>query len=122
MGVARKWHFSTSGGAANLGGVSGDLFEHRGSGIPLLGVTSLFMHKLTGLNTNTVIALEIREIQNVCKIDIAPYSKPRRFTHMVSVQLQPVRSRNKNLKWELKHGEYILIIGLVFTKQPSLQS
>ena len=49
MGVARKWHFSTSGDAANLGGVSGDLFEHRGSGIPLLGITSLFMHKLTGL-------------------------------------------------------------------------
>ena len=41
MGVARKWHFSTSGGAANLGGVSGDLFEHRGSGIPLLEITSL---------------------------------------------------------------------------------
>ena len=41
MGVARKWHFSTSGGAAKLGGVSGDLFEHRGSGIPLLGITSL---------------------------------------------------------------------------------
>ena len=50
MGVARKWHFSTSGGAANLGGVFGDLFENRGSGIPLLGITSLFMHKLTGLN------------------------------------------------------------------------
>ena len=49
MGVARKWHFSTSGGAANLGGVSGDLSEHRGSGIPLLGINSLFMHKLTGL-------------------------------------------------------------------------
>ena len=49
MGVARKWEFSTSGGAANLGGVSGDLSEHRGSGIPLLGITSLFMHKLTGL-------------------------------------------------------------------------
>ena len=40
-GVARKWHFSTSGGAANLGGVSGDLSEHHGSGIPLLGITSL---------------------------------------------------------------------------------
>ena len=51
MGVARKWHFSTSGGAANLG-VSGDLFEHRGSGIPLLGITSLFIHKLTGLINN----------------------------------------------------------------------
>ena len=51
MGVARKWHFSTSGGAANLGGVSGDLSEHRGSGIPLLGITSLFMHKLTGLSS-----------------------------------------------------------------------
>ena len=50
MDVARKWHFSTLGGAANLGGVSGDLFEHRGSGIPLLGITSLLMHKLTGLN------------------------------------------------------------------------
>ena len=49
MGVARKWHFSTSCGAANLRGVSGDLFEHRGSRIPLLGITSLFMHKLTGL-------------------------------------------------------------------------
>ena len=49
MGVARKWHFSTSDGAVNSGGVSGDLFEHRGSGIPLLGITSLFMHKLTGL-------------------------------------------------------------------------
>ena len=45
MGVARKWHFSTSGGAANLGVVS----EHRGSEIPLLGITSLFMYKLTGL-------------------------------------------------------------------------
>ena len=44
-----KWHFSTSGDEANLGGVSGDLSEHRGSGIPLLGITSLFMHKLTGL-------------------------------------------------------------------------
>ena len=49
MGVARKWHFSTSDGAANLGGVSGDLSEHRGSGIPLLGITSLITHKLTGL-------------------------------------------------------------------------
>ena len=44
MGVARKWHFSTSGGEANLGGVTGDLFEHRGSGIPLLGITSLNRH------------------------------------------------------------------------------
>ena len=44
MSVARKWHFSTSGGAANLGGVSGDLFEHRGSGIPLSGITSLNRH------------------------------------------------------------------------------
>ena len=35
---------------------------------------NLFYHRY--LNTNTVIALEIREIQNVCKIDIAPYSKP----------------------------------------------
>ena len=51
MGVARKWHFSTSDGAANLGGVSGDLSEHRGSGITLLGIISLFMHKLTGLET-----------------------------------------------------------------------
>ena len=49
MDVARKWHFSTLGGAANLGGVSGDLSEHCGSGIPLLGITSLSMHKLTGL-------------------------------------------------------------------------
>ena len=41
MGVARKWHFSTSGAAENLRGVSGDLPEHRGSGILLLGITSL---------------------------------------------------------------------------------
>ena len=44
MGVTRKWDFSTSGGAANLGGVSGDLSEHRGSGITLLGITSLNRH------------------------------------------------------------------------------
>ena len=50
MGVARKWHFSTSGGAANLGGVSGDLFEHRGSGIPLLGITSLNRHFYAQIN------------------------------------------------------------------------
>ena len=49
MGVARKWHFSKSGGTENLGGVFGDQSEHRGSGITLLGITSLFMHKLTGL-------------------------------------------------------------------------
>ena len=48
-GCGQKWHFTTSGGAANLGGVSGDLSEHCGSGIPLLGITSPFMHKLTGL-------------------------------------------------------------------------
>ena len=29
---------------ANLGGVSGDLSEHRGSEIPLLGITSLNRH------------------------------------------------------------------------------
>ena len=40
-GVAWKQHFSTSGGAANLGGVSGDPSEHHGSGILLLGITSL---------------------------------------------------------------------------------
>ena len=57
MGVTRKWHFSTSGGTANLGGVFGDLFEHRGSGIPLLGITSLFMHKLTGLDTQETLSL-----------------------------------------------------------------
>ena len=44
MGVARKWHFSISGGAANLRSVSGDLYEHRGSGITLLGITSLNRH------------------------------------------------------------------------------
>ena len=44
MGVAWKWHFSTSDGAANLGDVSGDLFKHSGSGIPLLGITSLNRH------------------------------------------------------------------------------
>ena len=44
LGVVRKWHFSVLGAAANLGGVSGDLSEHRGSGIPLLGITSLNVH------------------------------------------------------------------------------
>ena len=44
MGVARKWHFSTSGGAANLGGVSGDLSKYHGSGITSLGITSLNRH------------------------------------------------------------------------------
>ena len=58
--MARKWNFSTSGGAANLGGVSGDLSEHSGSGIPLLGITSLFMHKLTGLSS------EIPTIRKCC--------------------------------------------------------
>ena len=44
MGVVRKWHFSTSDGAENLGGVSGDLSEHCVSGITLLGITSLNRH------------------------------------------------------------------------------
>ena len=44
MGMAQKWNFSTLGGAANLGGVFGDLSEHRGRGIPLLGITSLNRH------------------------------------------------------------------------------
>ena len=42
------WCGKLTGGG---GGVSGDLSEDRGSGIPLLGITSLFMHKLTGLNS-----------------------------------------------------------------------
>ena len=50
MGVARKWHFSTLGVAANLGGAPGDLYEHRGSGISLLRITSLSIYKLTGLS------------------------------------------------------------------------
>ena len=52
MGVARKWHFSTSGGAANLGGVSGGQSEHRGSGtgITLLGITSLNRHFYAQIN------------------------------------------------------------------------
>ena len=48
-GCGRKMALLHIGWAANLGGVSGDLSEHRGSGIPLLGITSLFMHKSTGL-------------------------------------------------------------------------
>ena len=50
MGVALKWHFSTSCAAANLGGVSGDLSEHRGSGIPLLGITSVNHHFYTQID------------------------------------------------------------------------
>ena len=37
------------GWRGKLGGVSGDLSEQGGSGITLLRITSLFMHKLTGL-------------------------------------------------------------------------
>ena len=62
MGVARKRHLSTSDGTANLGGVSGDLSEHRGSGIPSLGITSLFMHKLTGLHCSFEYALHIHDV------------------------------------------------------------
>ena len=50
MGVARKWHVSKSGVAANLGGVSGDLSEHRGNGIQLLGITSLNRHFYTQID------------------------------------------------------------------------
>ena len=46
MGVARKWHFSTSKIATNLGGDSRDLNEHRGSGITFLGISSLNRHFL----------------------------------------------------------------------------
>ena len=53
MGVARKWHFSTSGAAANLG-VSGELSEHRGSGIPLLGITSLNRHFYAQIDWNNI--------------------------------------------------------------------
>ena len=66
-GRDRKWHFSTSGGAANLGGVYGDLFEHRGSGIPLLGITSLFMHKMTGLVNATLICFIV--VKQSCMIN-----------------------------------------------------
>ena len=56
MGVARKWHFSTLGGAANVGGVSGDLFEHHGSGILLLGITSLNRHFCAQIDKIPVLA------------------------------------------------------------------
>ena len=60
MGVAQKWHFSTSGAAANLGGVSGDLSEYRGSGIPLLGITSLYRHFYAQIDwTITIIVILI---------------------------------------------------------------
>ena len=60
-GRGQKWHFSKSDGAANLG-VSGDLSEHRGSGISLLGIISLFMHKLTGLHCSFEYALHIHDV------------------------------------------------------------
>ena len=47
--IPKFFHDPYGRGAANLGGVFGDLFEHRGIGIPLLGITSLLMHKLTGV-------------------------------------------------------------------------
>ena len=53
-------------GVANLGGVSGDLSEHRGSGITLLGITSLFMHKLTGLVINDTNHL-LRKIHHLSR-------------------------------------------------------
>ena len=62
MGVARKWHFSKSGVAANLGGVSGDLSEHRGSGIPLLGITSLNRHFYAQIYWTN--ALYLRDLYN----------------------------------------------------------
>ena len=37
-------------GAANLRGVSGDLFEHSGSGIPLLRINSLNRHFYAQIN------------------------------------------------------------------------
>ena len=58
-GVARKWHFTTSGGAANLGGVSGDLFEHRGSGIPLLAITSLNRHYYAQIDWTTKTIIQV---------------------------------------------------------------
>ena len=61
MGVARNWHFSTSGGAANLGGVSGDLFEHRGSGIPLLGITSLNRHSYAQIDWTILEITDLHE-------------------------------------------------------------
>ena len=65
MGVARKWHFSTSGGEANLGGVSGDLFEHRGSEIPLLRITSLNRHFYAQIDwANSKIVEIVAEIQH----------------------------------------------------------
>ena len=65
MGEARKWHFSTSGGVANLRGAFGDLSEHRGSGITLLGITSLLMHKLTGLPCFLSVLFLIKICKNV---------------------------------------------------------
>ena len=54
MGVAQKWHFSTSGGAANLRGSSGDLSEHHGSGITLLGITSPNCHFYAQIDYNVI--------------------------------------------------------------------
>ena len=74
MGVARKWDFSTSGGAANLGGVSGDLFQRRGSGIPLLEITSLFMHKLTGLIGRKHHSLACNGFNIICIVNLYYYN------------------------------------------------
>ena len=73
MGVARKWHFSTSGGAAKLGGVSGDLSEHRGSGITLLGITSLNRHFYAQIDW-TNIASNNNKIHVCCLVYSVLYS------------------------------------------------
>ena len=83
MGVARKWHFSTYGGAANLGDASGDLFEHRGSGIPLLGITSLnryFYAKIDWtiyIGTHFVFHKILAQYRK--KLQLAPFLHPNFF-------------------------------------------
>ena len=75
MGVARKWHFSTSGGAANLGGVSGDLSEHRGSGITLLAITSLNRHFYAQIDWTIGVFYMVSDhcAQNHCAQKISVY-------------------------------------------------
>ena len=91
MGVAQKWHFSTSGGAANLGGVSGDLFEHRRSGIPLLGITSLNRHFYAQIDWARIsILFSVQCTLNVhnvyCTLNTPYLDKIMYFLHYTSLQ------------------------------------
>ena len=82
MGVARKWHVSTSGGAANLGGVSGDLSEYRGSGITLLGITSLNRHFYAQIDWTNTLFGPSKIFFTPCAV-VSPANSLKSFTQLI---------------------------------------